>query len=386
MYGKKHNKQAQDADGSESKFNAVEQFLKNNFDGLHDYYQNVTSKIDPKTFLKYSGAGLLFLWGVSGIYIIDEGNRGVVKRFGAYLETTAPGPHWHLPYPIESASVVNVANQRYIEVGYSSASERGAGSILGESLMLTEDENIVDIKLAVQYQIKDAKNYLFKVEDQLASLKEATQSAERAVIGKNRMDYVLTEGRSAIVAQIQEQIQKIMDSYDSGIVVTSVNLQDAQPPEQVQAAFEDAIKAREDKQRLINEAEAYANEIVPSARGGAARKIQEAQAYKENVIATATGDISRFNQMYSEYKKSPAVTRKRLLIETMESVLGDSNVVMLDSPQSNNMMYLPIDKMLGDRPKNADTAALNNKPVLSNKIEQVDQIEPKFKRAERGRN
>ena len=249
--------------------------------------------------------------------------------------------------------------------------------------MLTEDENIVDIKLAVQYQIKDAKNFLFKIEDQLASLKQATQSAERAVIGKSRMDYVLTEGRSAIVAQIQTQIQAIMDSYDSGIVVTSVNLQDAQPPEQVQAAFEDAIKAREDKQRLINEAEAYANEVVPSARGNAARKIQESQAYKENVIAMATGDISRFNQLYSEYKKSPAVTRKRLLIETMESVLGDSSVVMLDSPQSNNMLYLPIDKMMGERTKIADSTPSNAKPTATNK---VDAIDAKFKRTERGRN
>ncbi|NOT85423.1 MAG: FtsH protease activity modulator HflK [Methylococcaceae bacterium] len=384
MYGKKQNKQAQDADGTDARMTAIACFIKNNFQNLQERYQALTAQIGTKTALGYSGAALLLAWAASGIYIIDEGNRGVIKRFGAYQETTSPGPHWHLPFPIESASVVNVANQRFIEVGYSSASERGAGSILGESLMLTEDENIVDIKLAVQYQIKDARNYLFKLEDQLASLKQATQSAERAVIGKSRMDYVLTEGRSAIVAQIQEQIQKIMDSYDSGIIVTSVNLQDAQPPEQVQAAFEDAIKAREDKQRLINEAEAYANEIVPSARGGAARKIQEAQAYKENVIATATGDISRFNQLFDEYKKSPAVTRKRLLIETMESVLGDSNVVLLDSPQSNNMMYLPIDKMLGERSKNVDNTVSNSKPATINN--KVDQIEPKFKRIERGRN
>lgn len=209
--------------------------------------------------------------------------------------------------------------------------------------MLTRDENIVDISLAIQYQIKNARDYLFNVDNPVASLKQAAQSAERAIIGKSSMDYVLTEGRSDIVGQIQQLTQQILDDYRSGISITSVNLQDAQPPEQVQAAFEDAIKAREDKQRLINEAEAYANEIVPKARGLAARKIEEAEAYKQKVIATATGDISRFNQLYVEYKKAPEVTRKRLLIEAMESVLGRSDVVMLDGLQ-NNMLYLPLDK------------------------------------------
>jgi membrane protease subunit HflK len=383
MYGKKQNKPAQDTDGSTSALQAASRFLMEHSQGLQAHYRNLTSRINGKTLLGYVGSSAVILWGLSGIYIVDEGNQGVVTRMGAYSETTTPGLNWHLPYPFEQATIVNVATQRYIEVGYNTSGKNGSSSVLGESLMLTEDENIVDIKLAVQYQIKDAKNYLFKLEDQVASLKEATQSAERAVIGKSRMDYVLTEGRSTIVMQIQEQIQSIMDSYKSGIIITSVNLQDAQPPEQVQAAFEDAIKAREDKQRVINEAEAYANEVVPNARGNAARKIQESQAYKENVIATATGDISRFDQLYTEYKKSPAVTRKRLLIETMESVLGDSSVVMLDSPQSSNMLYLPIDKLLGQQQKPVETTTPSSKPTSNTKVETV---EPKFKRIERGRS
>lgn len=302
------------------------------------------NRVNILKFARLSVLIIPIIWLVSGIYIVDEGNRGIVTRFGAYHETTTPGPHWHLPFPIETAEVVNITNQRFIEVGYHTSDRTTSGSVPGEALMLTEDENIIDVRLAVQYQIKNAKDYLFDVENQEASLKLATQSAERAIIGKNNMDFVLTEGRSTIVAQIQQVIQKIMDDYKSGISITSVNLQDAQPPEQVQASFEDAIKAREDKQRLVNEAEAYANEIIPKARGATARKLQEAEAYEQQVIATATGDISRFNQLYTEYKKSPQVTRKRLLIEAMEPVLSQSDIVMPDSQQSNNLLYLPLDK------------------------------------------
>ena len=251
--------------------------------------------------------------------------------------------------------------------------------------MLTEDENIVDVRLAVQYQIKNARDYLFNVEDQLATLKQATQSAERAVIGKNHMDFVLTEGRSSIVAQIQDQIQSIMDGYKAGVVITSVNLQDAQPPEQVQAAFEEAIKAREDKQRLINEAEAYANEKVPTARGNAARKLQEAEAYKQNVIATATGDISRFNQLYAEYKKSPQVTRKRLLIETMESVLDESDVVMMDTGSNTNMVYLPLDRLHKNTPANGKNTTTSPFPAASEALPS-ESSDSKFKHSNRGRN
>ncbi len=321
----------------------LEQVLEQGWDKIAQAWQSMQVKIRPQRLLRLAVLGAGLVWLASGFYIVDEGNRGVETRFGAYTDTTLPGPHWHIPYPIEEVRLVNVAKQQYIEIGYRSSISARPVPVPSEALMLTRDENIVDVSLAIQYQIKDARDYLFNVDNPVASLKQASQSAERAVIGKNTMDYVLTEGRSDIVARIQTLTQQILDDYRSGISITSVNLQDAQPPEQVQAAFEDAIKAREDKQRLINEAQAYANEVLPKARGLSARKIEEAQAYKEKVIATATGDISRFNQLYVEYRKAPEVTRKRLLIEAMESVLANSDVVMLDGLQQN-LLYLPLDK------------------------------------------
>ncbi|MEY3807412.1 MAG: protein HflK [Pseudomonadota bacterium] len=292
-------------------------------------------------------AGAAVLWGLSGFYIIDEGTQGVETRFGKYVATTQSGLNWHIPTPIENVTVVDVKQQRYIEVGYrSGGSEQTLGSVPKEALMLTKDENIVDIRLAVQYQVKDAKEFIFNIVNPSATLKQVTESTQRGVIGSSEMDFVLTEGRSEIVTQIKKEIQDVMDSYKSGIQITSVNLQDAQPPEQVQNAFEDAIKAREDEQRLINEAEAYSNDVVPKARGSAARKIQEAEGYKEQVIAQAEGESSRFSKLRAEYSKAPDVTRKRLYIEAMETVLAETNTIMVDVKGSNNMLYLPLDKMI----------------------------------------
>ncbi|NOQ16681.1 MAG: FtsH protease activity modulator HflK, partial [Methyloprofundus sp.] len=233
--------------------------------------------------LGFLALGAMALWGASGFYIVDEGNRGVEMRFGKYIATTQPGLNWKLPSPIEKVEIVNIAKQRFLEVGYRSGGgrQRGMGSVAKEALMLTKDENIVDVRLAVQYQVNDAKKYLFNIMNQTATLKQVTESVERGVVGGSTMDFVLTEGRSQIVADIKVEIQHVMDTYESGILITSVNLQDAQPPEQVQSAFEDAIKAREDEQRLINEAEAYANEVVPKARGAAARILQESEGYKD---------------------------------------------------------------------------------------------------------
>ena len=299
--------------------------------------------------LAFVAAGALVLWGLSGFYIIDEGKRGVETRFGAYVGMSDPGLNWRLPAPIEKAEIVDVQNVQVIEVGYRSGGGRqGSGSVPKEALMLTKDENIVDIRLAVQYQVKDARNYVFNVLNPAATLKQVTEGALRGVIGHSNMDFVLTEGRSEIVADIQKEIQKVLDTYESGILITTVNLQDAQPPEQVQGAFEDAIKAREDEQRYINEAEAYSNEVVPVARGAASRKTQEAEAYKERVIARATGEVSRFTQLLKEYKKAPEVTRQRMYLESMESVLSNTSTVMVDVKGSNNLLYLPLDK-LGNR-------------------------------------
>ncbi len=308
--------------------------------------------------------GALVLWGLSGFYIVDEGKRGVETRFGAYTSTTTPGLNWRFPSPIDQVEVVNVQNIQVIEVGYRSGGRQGAGSVPREALMLTRDENIVDIRLAVQYQVKDAKDYAFNVLNPAATLKQVTEGALRGVIGHSNMDFVLTEGRTEIVVGIQTEIQKVLDSYTAGIMITSVNLQDAQPPEQVQGAFEDAIKSREDKERLINEAHAYANEVVPVARGAASRRTQEAEAYKERVIARSTGEASRFSQLLTEYKKAPAVTRKRMYIESMEEVLSNTSTVMVDVKGSNNLLYLPLDK-LGNRTKMTETknTPTNSRPI-----------------------
>jgi membrane protease subunit HflK len=211
--------------------------------------------------------------------------------------------------------------------------------------MLTKDENIVDVRLAVQYQVKDAKDFAFNVLNPAATLKQVTESVERGVVGNNNMDFVLTEGRSEVVLEIKKEIQEVMDAYKAGVLITSVNLQDAQPPEQVQSAFEDAIKAREDKQRLINEAEAYSNDVIPKARGAASRRVQEAEGYRSQVVAEATGEVSRFTQILEEYKKAPKVTRQRIYLESMEHVLANTDTVMVDVKGGNNLLYLPLDKM-----------------------------------------
>ncbi len=300
----------------------------------------------------FTGFGLIaaiafVVWLFSGIYIVDEGKQGVVLRFGAFEEVTMPGPHWRIPYPIDQVEIVDVEQRRFVEVGYRSG---GAGqstvAVPREALMLTEDENIVNIKLAVQYQVGDPRNYLFNVRDPDSVLKQVAESAIREVIGQSKMDFVLKEGRAEVVSKTRERMQKTLDRYESGLLVSDVNLQDAQPPEEVQAAFSDAIKAREDKERLKNEAEAYANDIIPKARGAAARQIQEAEAYREALVAKAEGESSRFSQLLSEYARAPEVTRKRLYFETMESVLGRTGVVLVDGESANSLMYLPIEKLM----------------------------------------
>lgn len=296
------------------------------------------------------GGALALTWLASGVYIVDEGNRGVVTRFGAYSDTTQPGPHWHLPVPIETVRIVNVEQQRFIEVGYSSRFAKAATLPQESPLMLTSDENIVNVRLAVQYQIHNAQDYLFNVKDSEPTLKQLTESVERAVIGRNNMDFVLTEGRSEIVAEIKREIQAAMDDYHAGITIASVNLQDAQPPEEVQGAFEDAIRAREDKQRLINEAEAYANEIIPKARGAAARLLQEAEAYEAEKVAKAKGETERFEQLLVEYEKNPAITRKRLYLEAKEKLYSGSNKIMIEAERNAPQFYMPLQAMPNSHP------------------------------------
>jgi len=287
-------------------------------------------------------------WLLSGIYIVDQGKRGVVLRFGKYVDTTQPGPHWHIPYPIEAVEIVDVEIRRAVEIGYRSgnAGRSGIRTVPREALMLTQDENIVDIRLAVQYQISNPRDYLFNVVDPDLTLKQVAESTAREVVGKSKMDFVLTEGRSEVVAQVKTLSQDILDNkYAAGLQVVNVNLQDAQPPEEVQEAFADAIKAREDEQRFKNQAEAYSNEIIPKARGAAARQLEEANAYKARVLAESEGEAKRFENLLVEYQVAPAVTRDRLYLETMERVMSDNPKVLIDVDEGNNLLYLPLDKL-----------------------------------------
>ena len=317
------------------------------------------------------GGSAVLIWLASGIYIVEQGNRGVVTRFGAYSETTQSGPNWHIPFPIENVTIINVEQQRFIEVGYRGNSRSSKPELIPqESLMLTTDENIVNVRLAVQYQINNAADYLFNVKGNEATLKQLTESVERAVIGRNNMDYVLTEGRSEIVAEIKHEIQSGMDEYKAGILIASVNLQDAQPPEEVQGAFEDAIRAREDKQRLINEAEAYSNEIIPKARGAASRLLLEAQAYEAEKVAKSTGETQRFDQLLVEYDKAPAITRKRLYLEAKEKLLSSTNKVIMEAGQSGPQLYMPLQNAVSHQAPSSNTelpVSKDEAPVIEKK-------------------
>ena len=305
--------------------------------------------------------GMVFLfWMASGIYIIEPAERGVVLRFGSFVDTTGPGPHWRFPYPIDKVEIVDVDQIRNVEVGYRSSTGREANTVPQESLMLTQDENIVDIKFAVQYRVKLADEYLFSVRDPDTTLRQATESAIREAIGKSKMDFVLTQGQSDIATRTQEIVQSILDAYKTGLEVTSVNLQSAQPPEEVRGAFEDAIRAREDQQRLINNAEAYSNDIIPKARGAAARQLEEANGYKARVVAQAEGEASRFTQLLTEYTAAPEVTRERLYLDTIESVMGNTTKIMVDVEGGNNLLYLPLDKLMG---QSGQPRIVNNVPT-----------------------
>ncbi len=312
---------------------------------------------------------LLAGWILSGIYIVDEGTRGVVTRFGAYQSTAMPGPHWHLPYPIEAIETVDVSSRRRITVGYQAVSAQQTRPVLSEALMLTEDENIVNVQLAVQYQVSDAAQFIFEFVDPEQTLKELTESALREVVGKRQMDFVLTEGRAEVAQETRDLITETIGLYDAGIEVVEVVIQDVQPPEQVQSAFEDAIKAREDRERLINQAEAYRNEVIPQAQGQAARVREEALAYQAQTVQQAEGDASRFTQQYDEYSKAPEVTRDRLYLDTMQRVLGNSGKILIDVDGSQPLMYLPLDRMMRDsgaQGLNSDSGANNSGMSQSN--------------------
>ena len=306
---------------------------------------------------------ILTVYLLSGIYIVNDGERGVVLQFGEFSNITMPGPHW-VPRIIQKAEIVDVSKIR---------------SIQQKAQMLTEDENIVSVNFAIQYDIKDASDYIFNLRDPDETLSAAGESSIREVLGKNKMDFVITEGRETIASDTKILLQSVLDSYGAGINVQTVNILEAQPPEQGQDAFSDAIRAREDEQRYINEAEAYRNEIIPLARGKAVQIIEEAKAYRVKLIKSAEGEASRFSKLYEEYRKSPEVTRERLYLESVESVLGNSTKIMIDVDGGNNLLYLPLDKILEPRMQNSsNTSNSGNSDSSSSLSEKIQRSRDSF--------
>jgi len=285
---------------------------------------------------------ILAVWAFSGIYIVTDGTRGVVLQFGEFRAVTNPGPHWY-PRFIQSVEIVEVDKSRSVRVGVNTE----------ESLMLTKDENIVDVKFEVQYKVKDARDYLFNVANPDVTIRTATESALREIVGTSDMNYVLK--RNDVAERTGKLLQVILERYDTGLLVEEVNLVYSEAPEQVKPAFDDVNSAEQDRDRFIEEARKYQNQIIPIARGEAARVEQEAEAYKAEKIARAEGDAKRFNQLLVEYKKAPKVTRERLYIETMEEVLSNNRKVMIDVKKGNNLLYIPIDQLNKQRQRTEST-------------------------------
>ncbi|HEX2479792.1 MAG TPA: FtsH protease activity modulator HflK [Geminicoccaceae bacterium] len=291
------------------------------------------------------------IWLASGFYRVQPDEQGVVLRFGEWIKTTQPGLNWHIPSPVESVFTPKVTRVNRVEVGFISPSEAGRGTssreVPNESLMLTGDENIVDINFVLLWQIKDAGQFLFNVRDPETTVKAVAESVMREIIGKTPIVEATTEGRGAIELAAREQTQRILDEYGAGILVTQVQLQKVDPPSEVIDAFRDVQRAQADRERLQNEAEAFANDILPRARGEAERLLQEAQAYRQEVVARADGDAQRFVAVYDEYVKAQDVTLRRIYLETMEDVLRDMNKVLIDGSASGSgvVPYLPLPEL-----------------------------------------
>jgi membrane protease subunit HflK len=283
---------------------------------------------------------LVVVWALTGFYQVDAAERGLVFRFGKHVETTMPGPRWHLPWPIETKQVVNV---------------QSISSYNDKTRMLTADENLVEIDMEVQYRRTNPLDYAFNVRSPDKTLEEVSESAIREVVGRSTLDHVLESGRQEIAERTKDLIQRTLDAYKTGIEVTTVNLQDVRVPGEVRPAQEDAIRAREDRERASSEAQAYANDRIPRARGEAVRRIQDAQAYRAAKIAEAEGESQRFLKLLAEYERAPAVTRERLYLETIEQVLASSKKVVIDSRGSGNLLYLPIDKLLEQQQRRTST-------------------------------
>lgn len=302
-------------------------------------------------------------WSVSGFYIVPEGQTGVVTTFGAYSKSTMPGINWHLPAPIQEVELVDVSSVRTAEIGM-----RGTTDRLREALMLTDDENIVDVQFNVQYRIKPetgAKDYLFNTRAPDASVTQAAESAMREVVGRKAMDSVLFESKAEIAEAVRNSMQAMLDRYSTGIEVMSVAIQNAQPPQQVQAAFNDAVKAGQDRERQINLGEAYMNAVIPKAQGTASRLKEEAEGYKARVVETARGDADRFTSVYTEYAKAPQVTRDRIYVDAMRDIYQNVTKVYVDQKSGSNLLYLPLDKIVASTQAAAKSEADSAVPASS---------------------
>jgi membrane protease subunit HflK len=312
---------------------------------------------DPKS--AGIGVGLiagvvLLVWAGSGVFIVQEGHQAVVTSFGRYAYTADAGIQWRFPYPFQAHETVPVTQLRSVDIGRNTTVQQTG---LRDSSMLTQDENIVDIRFTVQYRLKDSRAYLFENRSPDDAVVQASESAVREIVGRSRVDQVLYEQRDAIAADLVKSIQSQLDRLNAGIVIANVNVQSVQPPEQVQAAFDDALKANADRDRFKNEGQAYASDVIPRAQGTAARVREEAEGYRARVVATADGDAQRFRSVLTEYQKAPAVTRDRLYIETMQQVYGNVTKVMVDSRSGSNLLYLPLDKLLQQAGAPAPAAA-----------------------------
>lgn len=286
--------------------------------------------------------GFLF-WMGTGFFIVQEGETGVVMTFGRYSKMTGSGVNWRLPSPFQSHEVVNVSQVRTVEIGYRSSLKNKQPK---EALMLTNDENIVDIQFAIQYRLKNAADWVFNNRDQEEMVRQVAEASIREIVGRSKMDFVLYEGRDQIALDTQGLMQEIFDQYQSGVQITNVTMQNVQPPEDVQAAFDDAVKAGQDRERQKNEGEAYANDVIPRAKGTASRLIQEAEGYRDQVIANAEGNADRFKMIVAEYQKAPGVTRDRMYIETMQEIFTNTTKLMMDVKSGSNLLYLPFDKLI----------------------------------------
>jgi len=313
---------------------------------------------------------IVVIWLGSGFYIVNARERGVVLRFGKFAELTMPGPRWHMPFPIESVENVDVEGNRITEIGYRQSVQNKQPH---EATMLTGDKSIVNVSFAVQYRVADPQKFLFKnyIGDDQAFVRQVAESAMREVVGKTNVDTVLYES-TQVADKAGKLIQQMLDRYESGIILQNVTISQVQPPEQVQAAFDDANRADQDRKRQQSEGEAYANNVIPKAKGTAARLLQEAEGHKQSVIARAEGDAARFRQIVAEYNKAPGVTRDRLYLDAMQQIFSNTTKLLVDQKGGNNLLYLPLDKLMQ---QSAAEAAAPARPAVTEPARSPDQVQ-----------